>query len=62
MKSEIYKHDLLADKKLANHVHSRLEAGTIDNRTAYLAWFLIALCGKRYTSARDAMNRRLQPH
>jgi len=43
---------MLADKKLANHVSSRLKAGTIDTRTAYLAWFLIALCGKRYTSAK----------
>ena len=53
MKSEVYKHALLADEQLANHVYSRLEAGAIDNRTAYLAWFLIALCGKRFTRRPD---------
>ena len=53
MKSEVYKHALLANEKLANHVRSRLEAGIIDDRTAYLAWFLIALCGKRFTRRQE---------
>jgi len=45
---EIYNHALLADKKLATHVSDLLEADTINDRQAYMAWLLIAFCGKRY--------------
>jgi hypothetical protein len=37
MSPEIYDHALLADKKLAAHVKNMLEAGTIDDRQAYMA-------------------------
>ena len=43
---EIYDHALLADKKLATHVNDLLQAGTINDRQAYMAWLLIALCGE----------------
>jgi len=43
---EIYEHALLADKKLATHVNDMLEAGTINDRQAYMAWLLIAFSGK----------------
>jgi hypothetical protein len=45
---EIYNHALIADKKVATHVSDLLEAGTINDRQVYLAWLLIAFCGKRY--------------
>jgi hypothetical protein len=41
---------MLADRKLAAQVDDLLEAGTINDRQAYMAWFLIAFCGKRYTA------------
>jgi hypothetical protein len=50
MRPEIYDHALLVDKNLAAHVDDLLEAGTINDRQAYMAWFLIAFCGKRYTA------------
>ncbi len=37
MHTEIYDHALLADKKLATHVNDLLEAGTINDRQAYMA-------------------------
>jgi len=49
---EIYDHALLADKKLATHMTALLEAGTINDRHAYMAWLLIAFCGKRYAARR----------
>jgi hypothetical protein len=49
---EIYDHALLADKNLATHVNDLLKAGTIDDRQAYMAWLLIAFCGKRYAPIR----------
>ena len=51
---EIYGHALLADKKLATRVNDLLEAGTINDRQAYMAWLLIAFCGKRYAARRRA--------
>ncbi len=54
MRTEIYDHALLADKKLATHVNDLLEVGTINDRQAYLAWLLIAFCGKRYAVRRRA--------
>jgi len=52
MDSEIYSHALLADKKLATHMKDLLEAGTINDRQAYMAWLMIAFCGKRYVARR----------
>jgi hypothetical protein len=52
MLPEIYNHALLADKKFATHVNDLLEAGTINDRQAYMAWLLIAFCGKRYAPRR----------
>jgi hypothetical protein len=52
MLPEIYNHALRADKKLATHVRGLLEAGTINDRQAYMAWLLIAFCGKRYAVRR----------
>ncbi len=49
---EIYNHALLADKQLATHVKDLLEDGTINDRQAYMAWLLIAFCGKRYAARR----------
>ena len=49
---EIYDHALLADEKLAIHMKDLLEAGTINDRQAYMAWLLIAFCGKRYAARR----------
>jgi len=49
---EIYNQALLADEKLATHVNNLLEAGTIKDRQAYMAWLLIAFCGKRYAARR----------
>ena len=43
---EIYDHASLADKKPAIHVIDLLEAGTINDRQAYMAWLLIAFCGE----------------
>ncbi len=51
---EIYDHALLADKKLATLVNDLLEAGTINDRQGYMAWLLIAFCGKRYSARRRA--------
>jgi hypothetical protein len=51
---EIYTHALLADKKLATHVNNLLEAGTINDRQAYMAWLLRAFCGKRYAARQRA--------
>jgi hypothetical protein len=51
---EIYDHALLADKKLVAHVNDLLEAGTINDRQAYMAWLLSAFCGKRYAVRRRA--------
>jgi len=31
-----------------------LEAGTINDRHAYMAWLMIAFCGKRYAPRRTA--------
>jgi hypothetical protein len=50
---EIYDHALLADKKLATHVNDLLEAGKINDRQAYMAWLLIAFCGKRYAASEE---------
>jgi len=52
MRPEIYDHALLADRKLATHVNDLVEAGTINDRQAYMAWLLIAFCGKRYAARR----------
>ncbi len=52
MLPKIYDHALLADKKLTTHVNDLLEAGTIDDRQAYMAWLFIAFCGKRYAPIR----------
>jgi hypothetical protein len=49
---EIYDHALLADKKLAIHIKDLLDAGTINDRQAHMAWLLIAFCGKRYAARR----------
>jgi len=46
---EIYNHSLLADNTLATHINDLLEAGAINDRQAYMAWLMIAFCGKRYT-------------
>jgi hypothetical protein len=37
MPPEIYDHALLAGKNLATHVNDLLEAGTINDRQAYMA-------------------------
>jgi len=50
--TEIYDHALLADKKLATHMKDLLDVGTINDRQAYMAWLLIAFCGKRYAARR----------
>lgn len=42
MLCEIYIEALLAEENLADRVQEELEAGGIDDLTAYLAWFLIA--------------------
>ena len=52
MRPEIYDHALLAGKKLATDVNDLLEAGTINDRQAYMSWLLIAFCGKRYAARR----------
>jgi hypothetical protein len=52
MLPEIYAHALLADRKLATHINNLLDAGTINDRQAYMAWLLIAFCGKRYATRR----------
>jgi hypothetical protein len=49
---EIYNHALLADRKLEIHVNDLLEDVTINDRQAYMAWLLIAFCGKRYSVRR----------
>jgi len=52
MRPDIYDHARLADKKLATHVNDLLEEGTINDWQAYMAWFLIAFCGKRFAARR----------
>ena len=42
MLCEIYIEALLVDEELADQVQETLEAGAIDDLTAFLAWFLIA--------------------
>jgi len=49
---EIYNHALLADRKLATHMKDLLEAGTINDRQAYMARLMISFCGKRYAARR----------
>lgn len=46
---EIFEHARLADEKLAARVLGLLETETIDDREAYMAWLMIAFCGKRYS-------------
>jgi hypothetical protein len=49
---DIYDHALTADKNLATHINDLVQAGTINDRQAYMAWLLIAFCGKRYAARR----------